>query len=184
MKILLLAAALVAPLAAYAAPTISTSIIGTPTYAISTNFTARVAVGANPDNFVFGSAAIRVTYDNTDVTFVGATGDSIDGWLGDTNVNTIGPEEVVSGSLVSRDIVTIGNFSNTILLPNILDIVFTVANTVTPPFDVSVALDPGVSAGRNSLVTTGFLGEGTGTAYNNAATSNLTSVNDWTMLAD
>jgi hypothetical protein len=183
-QILLAAAVLLAPLSALAAPTISTSIVGTPTYGIGTNFVTRVAVSANPDSFVFGSAAIRVTYDTSDVTFVSATGDSIDGWLGVTNSNTIGGEEVVSGTVVSRDIVTIGNFANTVLLPNILDVEFTVAASVTPPFDIAVSLDPGVSAGRNSLVTTAFVGAGLGTTYDNTATSGLTTVDDWTMLAE
>ena len=176
------------PLTAPAAFTISSSIIGTPTYAPSSTFTVRFAFTGNTGSDILISAALRVEYDNTDATIANVAtdvvGNSIDGWLGDSGLGYVGAEEVVSGSVVTRDITTQGNFSNTVLLPNIVDITFTVQPGVTLPIVINASLDPGSSAGLNSIIIDPAVGAGIpAPTFDLSATQNL-NVGEWMLLED
>jgi len=183
-KLAVAASLAILPLTAPAAFTISSSIIGTPTYAPSSTFVVRFAFTGNTGSDVIISSALRVQYDSTDATFapIDVLGDSINGWLGDSGVGFVGPVEVVSGNLVSRDVTTAGNFSNAILTPNIVDITFTVQPAVTLPIVINASLDPGSSAGLNSIIVSPAVGAGIpAPTFNLSATQNL-SVTEWMLV--
>jgi high-affinity K+ transport system ATPase subunit B len=63
----------------------------------------------------------------------------------------VGNPETVSGTTVSRDIPTNGNFTNTSQTPVIMDVNLVVVATSVVPTTIGVQFDPGVSAGLNSL---------------------------------
>jgi hypothetical protein len=83
---------------------------------------------------------------------VSASGGSNDGQLGDIDPFAVGAAEVVSGSFVTRDIPTVGNFINTDPTPFVMDVVFQVLTNSGTPTNLTLEYDPGVSAGLNSLL--------------------------------
>ncbi len=142
---------------AAATVTLQTSFVGTPVFAVGNNVTVRVQISANTTTKIPTVAAIRFGYDTALFDFVSATGDSANGFLGDIDPLTIGNEQTVSGSLVTRDIPTVGNFANTSLTPRIMDVVLQVTATSPVPTVISAAYTPGVTAGLNSLLDTNTL---------------------------
>lgn len=120
-------------------------------YAPNSQFTVRIAVTANDTGSTPSHAALRIGYDTANVTFVSAAGDPNDGWLGDVDAGAVGAEEVVSGTQVTRDIPTLGNFGNAQLLPNVMDVTFEMTASPTYPFDITVEMDPGTA---NPLIST------------------------------
>ncbi|MCB2155098.1 hypothetical protein KQI84_09445 [bacterium] len=132
---------------AFAGATLSTSLVTPPaSLAPGQQFTIHVAVTANDTATTPAHAALRFQYDTADVTFISASGDANDGWLGTVDAGAIGAEEVVSGSVVTRDIPTLGNFSNTSLTPDVMDLVFEMTATPASAVDITFEMDPGAAS--------------------------------------
>ncbi len=155
-------------------------------YAPSTNFTIRVATTSNASGQAPSHAALRFFYDPADVSYVSASGMAVDGWLGTVDAMAVGSEEATTSTLVSRDIPTLGNFSNSNHTPDVMEVTFQVSASPTYPIDISFDMDPGSSSGANSFLTTSALPlPVAGISY--SATEGLapiSSVDDWMMLND
>lgn len=132
--------------------TLESSFVGTPVFATSSTVVVRFSITGNSSGQIPALAALRVGYDSSLFRFISASGGSLNGELGDIDPFAVGSEEVVSGSLVTRDIPTVGNFINTLSLARVMDVSLEVLTTSPVPTNITVAYDPGVSAGLNSLL--------------------------------
>jgi uncharacterized repeat protein (TIGR01451 family) len=152
--------------------TISTSVVGSPSYTPGSNVTVRVAVTDNSSGAVPAVAALRLQYNSETFSFVSATGQNADGYLGDIDGSSVGAEEPASGQLVTRDIPTVGNFGNTDGTPEIMDVTFVVRSTPVFPTSILADVDPGVSGGVNSFQSTAGSPISPRT-FDNSGTSNI-----------
>ncbi len=133
--------------------TVQSSFLGgAPAFSAGTTFTVRLEITGNTSGQIPSLAAMRIGYDTALFSFQSASGDSADGFLGDVDPFAVGAEETVSGTVVTRDIPTVGNFINTDPTPVIMNVVFEVVMTSPTPTTISVEFDPGSSAGLNSLM--------------------------------
>jgi hypothetical protein len=157
----------------------SSFIGGLPAFTIGTTVGVRLQITANTSGQIPSVAAVRVGYDSSLFAFVSATGGGpwpspfeLEGDLGGIDPFAVGAAEVVSGSMVTRDIPTVGNFINTDPTPFVMDVVFQVLTNSGTPTNLTLEFDPGVSAGLNSLLDVNA-SPIAGRSIDAAATSNI-----------
>ncbi|MDK2973085.1 MAG: hypothetical protein PWP23_2840 [Candidatus Sumerlaeota bacterium] len=102
-------------------------------------FDVLARVASNPAGTVPVSGALRVVYDTASVSFIGAS----DGELGAVQA---GAEEVIGGTLVSRDILTQSNNANTDILADIFTLTFETNANAPTPFAIVLQDDPDSTA--------------------------------------